>query len=169
MQIAHQDLKPSNILINLKKKIKNNGEEWIFVKISDFGISKNNVGRTPKIKSNAIIYGTLGYVAPEILDNEDKILKKIRQRERLELPSNCDELTKLIEECWSFNPSQRPNFGNICERLASLKTKFLIGFYEDNGPSFSGSKKKYHQIMKKKETCGDDEVVKIVVIYVLFV
>uniref|UniRef100_A0A7I4FTD7 NB-ARC domain-containing protein n=1 Tax=Physcomitrium patens TaxID=3218 RepID=A0A7I4FTD7_PHYPA len=64
----------------------------------------------------------------------------------------------LKPKCWSFNPSQRPNFGNICERLASLKTKFLIGFYEDNGPSFSGSKKKYHQIMKKKETCGDDEV-----------
>lgn len=86
-------------------------------------------------------------------------MKKIKEGERPELPSNCDELIELIEECWSLNPSQRPKFGDICERLASLKTKFLIGFYKDNSPLFSRSKKKYHQIMRKKETCGDDEMI----------
>uniref|UniRef100_A0A7I3Z5Y2 Protein kinase domain-containing protein n=1 Tax=Physcomitrium patens TaxID=3218 RepID=A0A7I3Z5Y2_PHYPA len=206
MQIAHQGLKPDNILVSFKKeKIKNNGKECAFVKTSDFGTSKINVGRTPKRKSNHIIYGTLGYVAPKILQNEDKamktcafeanvfsfamtcseilsrkkpfprihkreeLLKRIKERERLELPSNYNELSELIEECWSFNPSQHPKFGDICDRLASLKTKFLIGFYENKGPSFSSSKKTNHQVIEKKETCGDNEVVKFGIIHVFFV
>nr|PNR34768.1 hypothetical protein PHYPA_022666 [Physcomitrium patens] len=196
MQIAHRDLKPDNILVNFKmEEVKNNGEEWVFVKISDFGTSKSNVGRTPKSKSCDFIYGTPRYMAPEVFENEDKAMKtcafeadvfsfamtcseilsrkkpfsnihkqkelwkKIKEGERPELPSNCDELIELIEECWSLNPSQRPKFGDICERLASLKTKFLIGFYKDNGPLFSGSKRKYDQIMRKKETRSDDEMV----------
>lgn len=76
MQIAHRDLKPDNILVNFKiEEVKNNGEEWTFVKISDFGTSKSNVGRTPKSKSCDFIYGTPRYMAPEVFENEDKAMK----------------------------------------------------------------------------------------------
>lgn len=65
-----------------------------------------------------------------------EILKKIRKGERSVLPSNCDHnFINLIKECYSFNPPQHPKFGDICERLISLKIKFLIGFYEDMCPS----------------------------------
>lgn len=49
----------------------------------------------------------------KILPNEDpfynanipsEILKRIKKSERPKLPSNCDELTKLVEECWRWNP-----------------------------------------------------------------
>jgi len=48
---------------------------------------------------------------------------------RPDLPNNCEELTNLIEECWSQDPLQRPTFFEICERLKSLKKSFLNGTY----------------------------------------
>jgi serine/threonine protein kinase len=51
------------------------------------------------------------------------------KRLRPDLPSNCEVLTNLIQECWSQDPLQRPTFSNICERLTSLKKSFLKGTY----------------------------------------
>jgi serine/threonine protein kinase len=48
---------------------------------------------------------------------------------RPNLPNNFEELTNLIQECWSQDPLQRPTFSNICERLTSLKKSFLKGTY----------------------------------------
>lgn len=47
----------------------------MLVKISDFGTSKINVGRTSKAKSSKFLYGMPRYVAPEILNNEDESTK----------------------------------------------------------------------------------------------
>jgi hypothetical protein len=66
------------------------------------------------------------------------ILQKIKECWRPELPINCEELTMLIEECWNEDPSQRPTFSNICERLATLKNKFMVGIYSNDLPQFKG-------------------------------
>jgi serine/threonine protein kinase len=69
-------------------------------------------------------------------NNKEIILKKIKDSWRPELPINCEELTTLIEECWIEDPSQRPTFSNICERLATLKKKFVVGIYSNDLPKF---------------------------------
>jgi hypothetical protein len=62
------------------------------------------------------------------VQNKD-ILKKIKELERPTLPMNCEELTRLIEECWMENPVQRPTFFEICEKLVGLKKMFMRGTY----------------------------------------
>jgi serine/threonine protein kinase len=57
------------------------------------------------------------------------ILEKIKEFERPQLPTNCEELTGLIEECWVHDPLQRPTFPKICEKLIHLKKMFLRGTY----------------------------------------
>ena len=66
------------------------------------------------------------------------ILRKIKDCRRPMLPENCEELTTLIEECWNEDPSQRPTFSKICERLATLKKKFTVGIYPNDSPQFKG-------------------------------
>jgi serine/threonine protein kinase len=58
-----------------------------------------------------------------------EIPPKIKKGERPELPNNCEELTKLIEECWREDPLQRPTFSDICKKLISLKKMFMKGTY----------------------------------------
>uniref|UniRef100_A0A7I4EAH8 Protein kinase domain-containing protein n=1 Tax=Physcomitrium patens TaxID=3218 RepID=A0A7I4EAH8_PHYPA len=164
IEIAHRDLKSENVLLNVIDDGKSgNGLHYAVGKLIDFGCSKINVGRNPKVKENKYIYGTLRYIAPEILksttksiemyafeadvysfamtcskilsgedpfdgiDTKKELLKKIEKGERPKLPSNCDDLSKLIEECWTLNPSRRPSFGDICKRLITLKKKYLVG------------------------------------------
>ena len=68
-----------------------------------------------------------------------EILPKIKKGERPELPINCGELTKLIEECWREDPLQRPTFSDICKRLIGLKKMFMKGTYlSDMVPQFDG-------------------------------
>jgi serine/threonine protein kinase len=61
--------------------------------------------------------------------NQNFVLKKIENFERPELPVNCEELTRLIEECWVEDPLQRPTFVDICKKLIDLKKMFLRGTY----------------------------------------
>ena len=69
--------------------------------------------------------------------NTKDILQKIKDCWRPKLPINCEELTTLIKECWIEDPSQRPTFSNICERLATLKKKFMVGIYSNDLPQFA--------------------------------
>jgi serine/threonine protein kinase len=57
------------------------------------------------------------------------ILKRVEEFERPQLPVNCEELTRLIEECWVEDPLQRPTFVDICDKLIDLKKIFLRGTY----------------------------------------
>nr|PNR52465.1 hypothetical protein PHYPA_008839 [Physcomitrium patens] len=196
MQIAHQDLKPENILLNIIDDDKSShGFHYAVVKLIDFGCSKINVGRNPKVKENKYIYGTLMYTAPEILkstmesiemcafeadvysfamtcskilsgevpfdgiNNKKELLKKIEKGERPKLPSNCDDLSKLIEECWTLNPSRRPSFGDICKRLEILKKKYLVGIDVAKTPHFGIFKKEDHESSKSKDVNIGDTLV----------
>jgi hypothetical protein len=63
------------------------------------------------------------------MQTKDIILKKIKEFERPKLPMNCEDLTRLIEECWMEDPLQRPTFSKICEKLIDLKKMFLRRTY----------------------------------------
>ncbi|XP_073396597.1 uncharacterized protein [Physcomitrium patens] len=81
-----------------------------------------------------------------------RILERIEKGERPKLPSNCDDLMELIRECWRLNPLHRPKFASICERLNSLKCKFLVGMNVSNAPYFGVSKNNYHQNDELQQT-----------------
>ena len=61
--------------------------------------------------------------------NRNYVLDKVKEFERPQLPVNCEELTRLIEECWVEDPLQRPTFLEICNKLIDLKKMFLRGTY----------------------------------------
>uniref|UniRef100_A0A7I4ET88 Protein kinase domain-containing protein n=3 Tax=Physcomitrium patens TaxID=3218 RepID=A0A7I4ET88_PHYPA len=66
MHIAHRDLKPDNILVNIvEKKVMNKIVQYAIVKVIDFGISKIGVGSNPKVIENNYIYDSTPYIAPE--------------------------------------------------------------------------------------------------------
>nr|PNR48029.1 hypothetical protein PHYPA_012502 [Physcomitrium patens] len=50
-----------------------------------------------------------------------EILKKIQKDERTKLPSNCDELNKLIKEYWNWNSLHHPNFQIFVKDLSYFK------------------------------------------------
>jgi serine/threonine protein kinase len=87
---------------------------------------------------------------PDTKKRED-ILQKIRDHVRPDLPSNCEELTVLIEECWVEDPSRRPTFSNICERLTTLKKKFMIGMYSNDIPRFKKDQSTTQNMERKSE------------------
>ena len=131
-----KDLKPTNILIATDGTIR----------ISDFGISKL---MSPK-EQNSIV-GTLTFMAPEILNEEDYDEKVdvysfgvlvffvlsggqmpiIKMREQMrgkkaEIPSIFTTFAKdLINSCWNFDPKDRPSFSEIC-KLMNEKCHMLL-------------------------------------------
>ena len=51
----------------------------------------------------------------------------ILKGERPKLPKTCSsDLKSLIHECWSSDPSKRPTFLNICQRLTKLKSEAIV-------------------------------------------
>jgi serine/threonine protein kinase len=85
------------------------------------------------------------------------IHQKLKKGERPELPINCGELTKLIEECWRENPLQRPTFSDICKRLTCLKTMFMKGAYlSDMIPQFGGVRSFSQKISTTSEGCKEE-------------
>ena len=90
--------------------------------------------------------------------------EKIKEFERLQLPMNCEELTRLIEECWAEDPLQRPTFFEICEKLIVLKKMFLRGTYSARlHPKFEkdgASLQKNSRIEKAKEV-HENHIIKV--------
>lgn len=114
----------------------NGTTKYVDVKLIDFGMSKVDIGSNPKSTNNDYLYGTIKYMAPEVLRNKlestklypfeanvysfamisskiisnkglfcivktsREVLERIKNGERSKLPSNCNEPTNLIEECW---------------------------------------------------------------------
>jgi serine/threonine protein kinase len=98
------------------------------------------------------------------------ILIKIKEFERPQLPMNCEELTRLIEECWVEDPIRRPKFSEICEKLIDLKKMFLRGSYSASlCPKFENdgaSLQKKSRIEKAKKV-KEKHVIKVRTILVL--
>ena len=51
-----------------------------------------------------------------------KVKESMQAGERPSLPPDCPEsLTSLIKDCWTFEPSERPTFQDICSRLRQIR------------------------------------------------
>lgn len=143
--IVHKDIKPTNILLDMKFRAK----------LTGFGLSR---GRN---MANSI-YGTPMYMAPELLrtdtpnttfsdiyafgvvmtqvfsrkepfDGEDLALalqsvSDETKNRRPAIPSNCpQEVAKLIEGCFDCDPRLRPT----AETIDSELSKFAVELFED--------------------------------------
>lgn len=132
-KIIHRDLKPSNILI----------AEDGTIKIGDFGVSKL---MSKEDLSMTTGFGTNKFMAPEIIAEEEYYDEKvdvysfgvllfyiltegelpsikvpqILQGKKEEIPSSFTEFAKnLINNCWNFDPKDRPSFKQICDQMKS--------------------------------------------------
>jgi serine/threonine protein kinase len=70
MEVAHRDLKPDNVVLTLNDSTS---VEHVHVKLVDFGISKIEVTSSSKVHTGENIYGTCGYIAPEVLERSSKV------------------------------------------------------------------------------------------------
>ncbi|XP_031623796.1 mast/stem cell growth factor receptor kita-like [Contarinia nasturtii] len=137
-RIIHRDLAARNILIDENKQLK----------ISDFGLSKTTIyvaQRTKKVpirwmaiealresvytdKSDVWSFGvvlweigTLGGIPYANLSNE-LLLKYLVDGYRMPRPEICSEqLYKLMQQCWSESPFNRPSFSEIVQRLENTE------------------------------------------------
>jgi serine/threonine protein kinase len=145
----HQDLKPSNILLDVDGRTL----------LSDFGTSRcQAVDRTPTVDT-----GTPHYAAPELFDEvvrDDKvdvfsfglilyeivvgsavfphdmlsfeIIRQHRRGNRSIIPEFVDPVIKtLIEVCWSRDPSKRPSFNEILDCIESNGFRIVPGADSD--------------------------------------
>ncbi len=70
MEVAHRDLKPENVVLTLNDSTS---VEHVHVKLVDFGISKIEVTNSSKVPTGENIYGSCGYMAPEVLEKSSKV------------------------------------------------------------------------------------------------
>ncbi|KAK8602656.1 hypothetical protein V6N13_084863 [Hibiscus sabdariffa] len=142
--IVHFDLKCDNLLVNLKDPSRP------ICKVGDFGLSKikrNTLvsggvrgtlpwmapellnGGSNKVSEKVDVF-SFGIVLWEILTGEEPYANMhygaiiggiVSNTLRPTIPSFCDpEWRKLMEQCWSPNPSARPSFTEIASRLRTM-------------------------------------------------
>nr|XP_024392637.1 disease resistance protein RRS1-like isoform X3 [Physcomitrium patens] len=132
MHIAHCELKPQNILVNvIKTKIMNKIVQHAFVKVIDFRISKIEVGSNPKTTKNKFPYGTVAYMAPEVLKSKFETItmcpfeadvysfamvcsKILSKKDPFDGVYGMKEILERIEK------DERPNLLSNCDDLIEL-------------------------------------------------
>lgn len=145
IKVTHRDLAARNILMTSDKTLK----------ISDFGLSRVGIyvskqgqklplrwmaieaieEKTCTNKSDVWSFGvvlweigTLGGF-PYSETHNNLILYELKQGKRLERPKICtDELYKLMMDCWSEKPEDRPTFSEIIDQLDERKKKIYVSF-----------------------------------------
>jgi serine/threonine protein kinase len=96
--------------------------------------------------------------------NQNFVLKNVQDFERPQLPVNCEELTRLIEECWVEDPLQRPTFVDICDKLIDLKKMFLRGTYSASlRPKFEkdGASLQRNSRMEKAKAVKEKPIIEV--------
>lgn len=142
--IVHFDLKCDNLLVNLRDPSRP------ICKVGDFGLSKikrNTLvsggvrgtlpwmapellnGSSSKVSEKVDVF-SFGIVMWEILTGEEPYANMhygaiiggiVNNTLRPPVPANCDpEWKRLMEQCWSPDPAQRPAFTEIAGRLRSM-------------------------------------------------
>lgn len=142
--IIHFDLKCDNLLVSLRDP------ERPICKVGDFGLSKikqNTLvsggvrGTLPwmapellsgssDLVSDKVDVFSFGISMWEILTGEEPYANMhcgliiggiVKNTLRPQIPEKCDpEWRKLMEQCWSINPEERPSFTEISNRLRSM-------------------------------------------------
>ncbi|KAM5553498.1 hypothetical protein ABKV19_025629 [Rosa sericea] len=144
--IVHFDLKCDNLLVNLRDP------ERPICKVADFGLSriKRNTlvsggvrgtlpwmapellnGSSSRVSEKVDVF-SFGIVMWEILTGEEPYANMhcgaiiggiVNNTLRPPIPKRCDlEWKKLMEECWSPDPADRPSFTDITHRLRDMST-----------------------------------------------
>ncbi|CAN8306243.1 unnamed protein product [Cochlearia groenlandica] len=142
--IVHFDLKCDNLLVNLRDT------QRPICKVGDFGLSriKRNTlvsggvrgtlpwmapellnGSSNRVSEKVDVF-SFGIVMWEILTGEEPYANLhcgaiiggiVNNTLRPPVPEKCEaEWKKLMEQCWSFDPSVRPMFTEIVDRLRSM-------------------------------------------------
>lgn len=142
--IVHFDLKCDNLLVNLRDHARP------ICKVGDFGLSKikrNTLvsggvrgtlpwmapellnGSSSKVSEKVDVF-SFGIVLWEILTGEEPYANMhygaiiggiVNNTLRPPVPANCGpEWRRLMEQCWSPDPAQRPAFTEIAARLRSM-------------------------------------------------
>ncbi|TRY89212.1 hypothetical protein DNTS_025391 [Danionella cerebrum] len=56
-----------------------------------------------------------------------RLISLLEKNERLPCPRNCPrEVYLLMEQCWDFNPGQRPSFRSLAESLEDIRDTFKL-------------------------------------------
>ncbi|WVZ68831.1 hypothetical protein U9M48_017719 [Paspalum notatum var. saurae] len=114
--IIHRDLEPSNIL----------RDDTGHLKVADFDLCKMLKWRRKVREEKAVTSpgNACRYVAPEVLRNEEYDTKVDVFSFALILQEvSCAILTMLIEQCWSENPADRPEFRVIIKQLSAIQNE----------------------------------------------
>ncbi|KAL8262013.1 hypothetical protein R6Q59_026062 [Mikania micrantha] len=142
--IVHFDLKCDNLLVNMRDP------QRPICKVGDFGLSriKRNTlvsggvrgtlpwmapellnGSTTKVSEKVDVF-SFGITMWEILTGEEPYANMhcgaiiggiVKDTLRPMIPEKCDpEWRKLMEQCWSADPTTRPSFTEITNRLRSM-------------------------------------------------
>uniref|UniRef100_A0A5K3F449 Non-specific protein-tyrosine kinase n=1 Tax=Mesocestoides corti TaxID=53468 RepID=A0A5K3F449_MESCO len=134
-EIQHRDLAARNILLDSKGRLK----------IADFGLSRPQGshftsgviairwaameviqdGSKYTLSSDVWSYGvvlweiySVGYAPYNDIENA-QLLEYLKAGHRLERPLNTpDDMYSMMTDCWKEDPSDRPTFSVICDRLA---------------------------------------------------
>nr|CAB3468548.1 unnamed protein product [Digitaria exilis] len=144
--IVHFDLKSDNLLVNLRDP------QRPICKVGDLGLSKVKCqtlisggvrGTLPwmapellngssSLVSEKVDVFSFGIVLWELLTGEEPYADLhygviiggiVSNTLRPQVPDSCDpEWRSLMEQCWSTEPSERPNFTEIANRLRSMAT-----------------------------------------------
>lgn len=131
--IIHRDLKLENILLDSNNRVK----------VSDFD---------DETMSHNQMAGSMKYMAPEVLqgrtDYDEKVdtysfgvvvfiilskgefpsisIADVGAGKQAPIPSSFSEFSrKLIQDCWSSNPKERPSFADIVSRLHGNEDKLI--------------------------------------------
>jgi len=137
----HRDLKSPNVLM-----ASLNPHDYVCAKVTDFGLTdipftvsigavENPIWLAPEIMrkeeaTTASDVYSFGVIMWELIARKQffgeisfmhVIEEKVMAGERPPIPEKCDpQYRKLLEQCWSGDPKQRPPFSVICEVLEAL-------------------------------------------------
>ena len=112
---THRDLKPDNILIKYTDTNKNDFD----IKLTDFGLSTNEISSFAQTHSNA---GTEKYMAPEINKNKDESNK---YNNKCDLWSLGIILYELYTNKYIFDSDESRNLGKVKETDNEMINKLI--------------------------------------------
>lgn len=118
MHIAHRDLKPHNILVNvLETTTIDKIVQHAIVKVIDFGMSQVEVGSKSKKTKYKMAYGTDPYRAPELL-RTNPLPSKYSPENNKEVLSEPIEVDVFQADVYSF--------GMVCANIISTNYPFFV-------------------------------------------